>query len=238
MELHGVDLTQQSKKLLWKLIAFEICLVVIFLAETLAGSPSATLHRLFDLEAELTIPAWFSTVQLFVVGMVFLFKKTQIPADEKSARRCLTILGAGFVFLSADESAGIHEQVTVMLSKVAWMPRFHGNHGIWIFVYAAIGLGVLALIFPGLLSIWKNDRPAALMIAGGFGTLLLGGVGFEIIGYEYPTGSLFHSVESAMEEFLEMAGSSVLLCGALRLAPEKLKAASHATARLREQLPA
>lgn len=238
MESSGIFSHAGSKKLLQQLITFEVCLVVIFLAETLAGSPSATLHKLFDFETEATIPAWFSTMQLFVIGIVFLFKKPQVSLNEKSARLCLTILGAGFLFLSADESAGVHEQVTVMLSRFPWMPRFTDNHGIWIFVYAGIGIGVAALIFPGLWSLWKNDRSAAMLLAGGFSTMLLGGVGFEIIGYEYPTGSLLHSLESAMEEFLEMAGSSVLLFGALRLAPHKLKVTSHATTRIAEELPA
>jgi hypothetical protein len=217
------------KKLLGRLVAFEICLVAIFAVEMLLGRPSATFHMLFNLDGEGTIPAWFSTVQLFSIGLVFLFQRRRFDVAERRMRNCLLVLGAGFLFLSADEAASIHEKVTVVLKRIPWAPRFNENHGIWIFVYAALAACVLAAIGRGLFAIWKNDRPAASTMAGGLGVMVLGGVGAEIFGYQLPPGTWLRPVESCVEEFCEMAGASVILYGALTLSPQNWTASNIAT---------
>ena len=55
---------------------------------------------------------------------------------------------------------------------------------------------------------------------------MLGGVGLEIISYQFlreDETSLFYIVEVAFEEFLEMLGASLILYGAILFSSEKRK---------------
>ena len=211
---------RDANKLLFGLILFELCLVLIFAADTLLGSPSWIIKELIDLDEEHNIPAWFSSVQLFLIALVFLLKSCQLYPDHSPLRSFFLMVSTGFIFLSADEVASIHEKITWVFKHVEFMPRFKGDHGIWIFVYALIGLILFLAAFRTLAAMWKRYRQATLIMAIGMGMALIGGVVMEVISYQFlRSGStpLLYKAEVAIEEFLEMSGVSVTLYGAILL---------------------
>src|SRR5688572_27691230 len=133
-----LNLKLESRHIAWllgTLIAIEVLIVSIYVATTLSSSPSQ-LRVLFNLDDEANIPSWFSSVQLFSIGAVLLLATASPLRNRDHVRGLLAVLGAGFIFLSMDEAAVIHEKVTTVLARVSWTPRFSGGHGIWIFVYA------------------------------------------------------------------------------------------------------
>lgn len=221
MGLHINFTIHDARKLLFGLILFEICLVLIFSVHVLLGSPSRTIHKLFDLHGELNIPAWFSSVQLSMIGILFLLMSRRHESFHRPSRLFLSIVGAGFIFLSADEMVAIHENLSKALREVEWIPRFARNHGIWIPIYLTFGLIVLIAMYRDLWALWSRFRRESLILLGGISVFLLGGVGLEIISYEFFSGgpkSMLYQGEVALEEFLEMSGGSIILYGAILLA--------------------
>lgn len=216
---------QDIRRLFVWLLAFECLLVVAFLVEYAVGSPAWLITRLLDLDREDSIATWFSSLQLAAVGVLFLILAAKQRQDGVP-RWFLGLGGLGFLFLSADEALMLHESITGALVKVDWVPRFSGDHGIWIFFYLGLGAALLLLMLRPLLTLWRRHRHPFALMAAGAGIFLLGAVGLEIIGYEFLAGGppLFYRFEVAAEEFLEMLGATAILCGVSRYALELQKA--------------
>ena len=202
---------QDAKKLFFGLILVEMCLVLLFFSDWKRGT--------FDLDGEANIPTWFSSIQLFLIGAVFLPMTRRQEAHHIFRPLLLSIVGAGFIFLSLDEAARIHETITRSLRHVEWIPRFKGDHGIWVAFYLTIGSGIALASWRDGLAMWRFSRSAALAMITGIGVYVLGGVGLEVISYQFlldGTPQLYRA-EVALEEFMEMAGASLVLYGALLL---------------------
>lgn len=204
------------RKMLFGLIVVEICFVLIYLAELRFGSPLGTS---FNLDKEANIPTWFSSIQLFIIGSIFVLIDRKHEAHHIFRPLFFSFIGIGFIFLSLDEAAVIHEKITVLLRNVEWIPRFKGDQGIWIPFYVATGLGFALMSWRSEIEMWKHFRPIAVALMSGLGIYLLGGVGLEVISYQFLRDGtpLFYGLEVALEEFMEMAGASLVLYGALQL---------------------
>ncbi len=221
MKTHPTSGSLTINKLFFSLIFAETSLVVVYFLLAYLGSQELRLFWFFDLNAEGNFPTWFSTIQLFAIGQVFLFKGFHL--QENVRRKFLYFIGTVFIFLSADEAAAIHEQLTGLLRSIAWMPRFSNAQGIWIFIYL---VGFLVFVFFTQTHIrWflKSFPRQGRLIAIGCCFVALGAVLMEVIGYEYlsddSTALLFVYSEIAIEEFLEMLGATFILRAALQLNP-------------------
>ncbi len=212
---------QAARRFLVVVIAFEMFLVAVFLADGILGEPSLTFHKLFDLDDEKNIPALFSSAQLFLVGIVFLSMAYQPRQLHFSSPRFLAVLGMAFIFLSFDEAISIHEQITKSLVHIEWIPRFRGNHGIWVAPYLFVGLVFFLLTYKELLTMWRNSRREITIMVLGFAIFLLGVVVMEVISFQFlreeGTSPYLYQLEVAIEEFLEMMGISIVLYGAVLL---------------------
>lgn len=220
VQLH-VGLTPQAGRRLWyALILFELGLVLVFMMDVLFGAP-ATIHLLFDLGAEATIPAWFSAVQLCAIGILFLLARPGPKEQSGVSAGFLMFLGAVFVLCSMDEVAGIHEKVTGILRHVPWMPRFKGDRGMWIPVYLALLGASILIACRKIRALYRSFPAEAILFALGFVVALVGAVGVEVLSYRLLNGdqeSALYQTIVAGEEFLEMAGTSTMLYGVLLFA--------------------
>ena len=176
--------------------------------------------NIINIDKEANIPTWFSSVQLFVIGFLFflLFHNRNIAPEMPE--KLLGIISLGFIFLSLDEAAQIHEGISKAFKHISWMPYLKNIHNLWILPY-------ISLIFIFLLGfhkdLWKfaqNYRQSFLFMAIGFFIFILGGLFFEILSYQFLIGTardLLYDCEVTMEEFLEMSGASLILYGTLLL---------------------
>jgi hypothetical protein len=66
-----------------------------------------------------------------------------------------------------DEHLELHESITKAMVHLDWMPRFSGDHGIWVFFYLGAGLLLLLLCMRPVLTLWRRHHfPFLLMAAG------------------------------------------------------------------------
>lgn len=203
----------------------EIFFCAVYLGDFMAGEPFWRLHKLFDLDSEISIPTWFSIIQLFIIGLIPLlvaFSQTVTPPPSK---RGLTLFGLGFIYLSMDEGSSIHEKLTLVFHNNPLVPYFDGVHGIWIVVYGCIGIITLILLRRDIFAVCKHFRKVALIFAAGMIVYLAGAGGAETITYFYidKSNPFVYTIEVILEEFLEMAGASILLYSVLLLAIKKLE---------------
>jgi len=206
---------RDAKKLLCSLLLFELFLVMVYILDSLVGVQSP-IHKLFNLDSESTIPAWFSSMQLCLVGILFLCSWVGAVKQKADSRLFFLMVGLGFLFLSMDEAAEFHEKLTRVLTHIEWLPQFTG--GLWIPLYLS-ALAIFGIAGRRLIAaIWKAYPHESLVVAAGFAIILVGSVGLEIITHLFwkdGNSPVLYRTEVVFEEFFEMAGTSVVLYGAL-----------------------
>jgi hypothetical protein len=171
--------------------------------------------RLFDPRFEANVPTWLNTVVLFsaaVVALLIGFGSRRVR--DASWPRWL-ILGVGFLYLSMDEAAEVHEMTIRFLPKT-FVGFSVPPHAWAIFGVAAAGLVGLYFL-PFLRSLPSRIR--LYFIAGGV-VYLMGGAGFELAqgvmmssGVKQLSGPYLSM--ALAEETLEVGGILIFLAGAL-----------------------
>jgi hypothetical protein len=214
-----------ARRTFFILIAFNLTIVALYLLNMAMPAPNPFVRDFLNLDGERSLPTWFSSAQLLLIGGVLLFiaqrKKnalTPVRTGFPLSNRFLSVVGWVFVFLSMDEVAMFHERLNFMLAPVSWLPRFSGDHGIWMLIYVAAGLILLVYLRQDVWRLVVHMPRPALFLAVGFGTFMVGGIAFDIIANIFLRSmdtSLIYYTEVAAEEFLEMAGGSLMLYGAV-----------------------
>jgi len=203
-----------KKELVLKwLILFNLILVLLYLISNhIFMVPSYRIRLLFDLDGETNIPTWFSSAQLFSLFVLSVIYSIQI--ENKHLSNFYLSIGLVFLFFSADETAMIHEGITVFFNKLSIHSFFPKAHGMWILVYSII-LIILGFIFwKGLLAFWNEKTGRAIFIIGAV-VFVVGGVGFEVLGYylslHQRVESMLHIIEVTAEESFELLGQSLMI---------------------------
>ena len=217
--------SRDANRALFALIILEIFFCLIYFGDFLLGEPFWRIHELFDLDSEASIPTWFSTIQLFMIGFIALLVANNQKTTPPPSKWGLTFFGLGFICLSMDEGSAIHEKLTFTFYNNPLVPYFHGVHGIWIVVYGCIGIITLLILHKDIFAVCKYFRKEALIFLGGMIIFLAGAAGAETITFFYIDKSdpFIYAIEVILEEFLEMAGASILAYSVLLLAIKKLE---------------
>jgi hypothetical protein len=171
----------------------------------------------FNLDREMNIPTWFSTV-CFLFAALLLWQLSGV--DAKAARKYWRGLAVVFVFLSIDESAAIHEMA------VDFMRRLFHAHGLLYFSWVIMGMafvGVLALLYVRFFI--SQPRPMRGLFFFSAGLFLGGTLVLEMIGGRhvelYGSNSFTYALIANGEETLEMLGLVVFLHALMLLLVKK-----------------
>lgn len=207
------------------LIAIEFLLVALYWINILCGEPPA-IHLIFDLDGEGNLPTWFSSAQLLTIALT-LWAANRFRGDKPMPSRLfLNLLAAGFLLLSIDETAQIHEAITGLIGTryADWLPLLLSTHK-EIDMLALVGIcGVIKYFYPDARAAWKGSRRECLMVMMGMGVTLLGGSVLEAIGYRWlQKGSLAYKIEVTGEEYMEMLGETLILYASLIFARNHLQ---------------
>ena len=179
-----------------------------------AGAP---LSRLLNMDGETNLPAWWS-VTLFTVGAV-LCACVAAGSREGPAqrwRRHWLLLSGILVFLSIDEGALIHEELSRPLTRAFDLEASRWEFWAWTVPYTALGVLVLVVFGRFLLALPRATRNHVLVAGVVF---VAGAVGMEFVGRELwnpfdpQKGTYLAAV--GIEETLEIIGLTVLVRGLL-----------------------
>ena len=215
--------SKHAFRLLMGLLCIEVIFCIIYFTDFILNEPNWRIHTLFNLDGETNITAWFSSIQLFMIGLIALLTAQNQYYKAPPSKKGLTIFGLGFMYLSMDEGASIHEKITLEFHNNPLVPYFDGVHGIWIVVYGAIGIVVSIILWRDIWAIFKHYRPESLIFLFGIIIYLAGTAGAETITYFFidKTNALVYTLEVILEEFLEMLGASILLYTVLLISLKK-----------------
>ena len=198
-----------------KKLALVLALVIFFLTLAYVATQSVKylaghdvqlgLLRLFNLNGENNIPAWYASSTLLLCSILLaaigLVKKQMgLPY----ARHWL-VLAAIFLYLSLDEAASIHEMANRPLHYAFNTTGYF--YYAWVIAGGLFALVVLLAYLPFLATLPVRTR-YLFLISGAF--YVGGALGMEVIGnYWYLHGqgeTLTYSMLGGVEEGLEMIG--------------------------------
>lgn len=162
-------------------------------------------RQIFDVDEEDSFPTWFSAMLLLLTSVSLWVNARTLQSSDSSLVERWYLLSVGFLLLSIDEIAGMHETLNSLdiMGDMSWT------------VPGAIIAGAAGLYFlPFLLKI-----PRALAIRFVIaGAIYLGGaLGVEVLTDPYlendELNTLPYNLWTAVEEGMEMGGVLVFLGG-------------------------
>ena len=154
----------------------------------------------FDLDEEESFGTWFNSGILMMAAVLLLHQARVLRAQEGAWHRWWLVLGIGFLAMSVDEVAGMHEFVNTMMGSTPW---------------TVIGFPILVLVALAYLPfLWHHRWRTALLFC------LAGAIyGGGAVGVEHFTdselNSLHYNMWTALEEGMEMMGVILLIYGVL-----------------------
>jgi len=190
--------------------------VVLIAADVLLSRMLGHTPKLFDLNGEGNIPAWWSSAQLLVSGILVAIVALRNGGKRLSSGSLFAFSGL-LVLMSLDETASFHERLGTLLDS--FLDRTGGvlpRTGYWPLL---LGLPLATLVLALLRRCGSQLEAARPRSARRFGLALLvlfsGAIGVELFNNVASLGLLRLAIE--LEEGLEMLGGSLLLASALDL---------------------
>lgn len=170
------------------------------------------LVRLFNVDTELNLPAFFSTFILvfaaLLLAVITVLEKKRMATHASH----WAVLAFGFLLMAVDEAVSLHEMLVEPTRKLLGDDNLGAFYFAWVIPGIVIVL-VLALYFlKFLLHLPAKTRFTFLAAA----IIYLGGaIGLELIGGRYAelhgTHNLNYNMFATVEESLEMAGVIIFI---------------------------
>ncbi|WP_027949435.1 hypothetical protein [Haliea salexigens] len=160
--------------------------------------------NLFNLNLEANIPTLFSSLQLLLAA-VLLAGIAYGHRKQQESFLLWYVLATIFVFLAIDETAALHENLTVYVRTTL------GTSGYFYYAWV-IPYGIIAALVAGLFArfLIRLPRRSGLYFAGSGTLYLAGALGVEMLGGKYISSpgaeELTYTIIYTLEESLEMVG--------------------------------
>lgn len=184
-----------ARKVLITLTIVELCLVFLHL-NIYVSELTGFSEWFFNVGSEFALGALFSASQLLAVGLIAFVIARYVGYFTRIQRLYWVMLGVLFTVLNLDEYYVLHDSIDEKIFAVL----------------AAIGM---AVILGGYWINFRHERKLFLLLFGGLFVMGSALVSDAILPNTPP--------QSALEEFMEMNGVTLVLVGFLSFAQEKLK---------------
>ena len=162
-------------------------------------------RQIFDVDEEDSFPTWFSAMLLLLTSVSLWVNARTLQSSDSSLVERWYLLSVGFLLLSIDEIAGMHETLNSidMMGDMSWT------------IPGAIVAGLAGFYFvPFLL---KLPRPLAIRFVLAGAVYLGGALGVEVLTDPYlendELNTLAYNLWTALEESMEIAGVLIFLGG-------------------------
>lgn len=200
------------------LLVLDLVVLGMYLLDNALGHPVVVLESFWDLDRESNLSTWYSSAKFLILAL--LLGWCALVRWEPDRWRA-GVVGAGALLaalLSVDETAIIHERFgAVLLPYGQREETVFREGGGWIMVLAPLLLvAALALWRFGLRDYARRAPGTAWRFALGFGLLLLGAAGVEMLRF-FSVGSWWHPIQVVVEEGMEFVGVTLMVAGAVRL---------------------
>lgn len=158
-----------------------------------------------NVDAELSVPAFFAVVLLLIASGLSWFVGHNQPSHDSFANRW-AFLAFVFLFLAMDECIGFHEYLNGSTFK-AYQSMSKYLRWTWVIPYTVVTITFFVLYVPFLRSL--PVRVAGMMVMAG-AIYVAGAVGVEMLGAGFYTiegkNSLSYKLTTHLEEMMEMTG--------------------------------
>ena len=151
------------------------------------------LRQLFDLDEENNLPTWFSHFLLLNNAFILSIIASTVAQEKRYYWWALAI---GFLILSIDEVAGLHE-------------TFHSIIDFNWAIPAGILVAIVGILFIPFLRSLERRVAILYLISGAI--FVSGALVIELLSEDMKTKSLEYALATALEEGMEMAGALVFL---------------------------
>jgi len=184
----------------------------------------------FNLNEEGNLPAWFSAIQLYSVA-ILLFMFFWGKREQGDFSWGVLLGAAGFLFLSVDEGAKVHERVGTIIDAIvvggatSIQDVTHDNHGdlllpvtgYWMFYLGPVALVALFLWWRSIRRFTETSRNSQTKVLIG-ALIFLASATLPEIFSNFLIGNLFAMhAELVIEEWGEMLGITICLWGVFEL---------------------
>jgi hypothetical protein len=189
---------------------------------------------LFDLDRESNVPAWYSASVLLICAEALALVAFAKRRAGDRYRWQWAGLAVGFLYLSADEGAGIHEFIGPLFAGVGhWLTlhvssyfRYLAAEPVFTWVLPACAAVAIIGIFY-LKFLFALPRRTAVFFVLAAAIYLGGAIGVEAIGARhvllYGRGDAVYGVLVILEESMEMSGIALFLYAVLRYAAAEIR---------------
>ena len=214
-EAEGLNINFDGKKYLRWLYKAAVVLVVLNIiaiyCKHFTDHPNAWgIIPQFELDMERNIPTYFSSF-ILLLSSVLLFAVAELKRKQQDKHVWHWRLLSGiFLYMSMDESAGVHEMLIYPLRENFQLTGIF--YFSWVIVGGLLVLGLGLYYLPFLFSLSARMRnglmlAGAVYVSGALGVELFGGYYSDAYGEENFTYGLITTVE----ESLELAGVLMLM---------------------------
>lgn len=163
---------------------------------------------------ESNLPTWFSSIQLFVIGLVLGTIALRDIERRRPETWTLAAVPLLFWFLSLDEVAMLHERIGNLIQAETGLGS-GWRTGPWMFFFLPL-IGLLALVAAWQFWPYLRGRREAIGLLGvGLAVLVFAAVGLEFTANFVAEGSLAHKGLGFAEEYGEMVAATLMLWGAV-----------------------
>lgn len=170
---------------------------------------------IFHLDADVSIPGWYSASALLLASGVVALLALAVRREGRTDWRYWAVLAAALCYLSADETARLHEQSAGVLEALFEADSFFTRS--WTVPAAIVSLLFAAAYgrFVLRLGLWQRVR----FVTAGI-LFVFGAVGMEVLGHYVvrPRSSavLAYQTMVHLEEVMEKVAIILLIYAALR----------------------
>jgi hypothetical protein len=164
------------------------------------------LVQLFDVDAEQSLPTYVNVLLLLFASVSALVTFQAERPEGKLASVPWGLLAVGFLYLSLDEQAGIHENLGRPTSKL-----IGSTHGAFYYAWVVPALVALMALAPFALAFLRRlDHKTRMWLIVAGTIYVSGAVGMELVegwyGERHGIHSLNYALLTILEETLEMCG--------------------------------
>jgi hypothetical protein len=204
-----------TRVLSWCIVLLALGHIAAFIEDYVRHAYSRTaknIIRWFDFNLESNVPTWFSLIILFFAALLFLViyihKKHTLT---KGAHYWLTLCII-FIFLSVDESVGVHEEVAKIIRPSVSNDVSGFLYWAWVIPYGLFAISAAVYFMRFVLNLPVKTRNL-FFLAGGlyvFGALILElpeGHFYKIYGLDH----IYNRILYFIEELCEMGGVTILI---------------------------